>query len=93
LNILITALQPVGGIRTYFRYIFSHQQFSGYTFTFIAPDEDLRDFLKQFIPDDRYKYLPVSGNLDFGDPIQKKQTCRQNNELIVQYPTAQMMLI
>lgn len=40
MNVLMTALQPGGGIRTFFRYIYSQPCFQSDTFTLIAPDSD-----------------------------------------------------
>lgn len=60
MNILLTALQPGGGIRTYFRYIYGDPCFSGYRFTLVAPDEGLSDFLSQVLPEDRIKVEPAA---------------------------------
>lgn len=39
-KILVIARWPVGGIRTYFRYIYSQDIFKEYEFTFVMPDID-----------------------------------------------------
>ena len=53
MNILMTAMQPGGGIRTFFRYIYSQPVFEGFTFTLLAPDEGLSDYLFEFLPEGR----------------------------------------
>ncbi|TGN41523.1 glycosyltransferase family 4 protein [Marinobacter confluentis] len=53
MNILMTAMQPGGGILTFFRYIYSHPAFEGFTFTLLAPDEGLSDYLSEFLPNGR----------------------------------------
>lgn len=53
MNILMTALQPGGGIRTFFRYIYSQPVFEDFTFTLLAPDDRLGDYLSEFLPDGR----------------------------------------
>jgi glycosyltransferase involved in cell wall biosynthesis len=53
MNILMTALQPGGGIRTFFRYIYSQKVFEGFRFTLLAPDDGLSDYLSEFLPSGR----------------------------------------
>ena len=53
MNILMTAMQPGGGIRTFFRYIYSQPVFEGFTFTLLAPDDGLSAYLSEFLPDGR----------------------------------------
>lgn len=65
MNILLTALHPVGGIRTYLRYVYSHSVFQGCCFTLIGPDEGLVAFLDEFIPKERIKVIATKGALDF----------------------------
>lgn len=59
MNILMTAMQPGGGIRTFFRYIYSQPVFEGFTFTLLAPDEGLSDYLSEFLPDGRITVVPA----------------------------------
>jgi glycosyltransferase involved in cell wall biosynthesis len=53
MNVLMTALQPGGGIRTFFRYIYSQKVFEGFRFTLLAPDDGLSDYLSEFLPSGR----------------------------------------
>ncbi len=62
-RILIAARWPVGGIRTYFRYIYSNKVFNEYSFTFIAPNSgDLKDFLDTYIKDLDYKFIETDNS-------------------------------
>jgi len=68
MKVLMTALQPGGGIRTFFRYIYSQPDFKDDTFTLIAPDADgkLSAFLQTNLGQDRFRVISVhSGILDF----------------------------
>ncbi|WP_375192846.1 glycosyltransferase family 4 protein [Marinobacter sp.] len=59
MNILLTALQPSGGIRTYFRYIYGDQCFENYRFTLVAPDDGLSNFLGRVLPKERLLVEPA----------------------------------
>ncbi|WP_158223067.1 glycosyltransferase family 4 protein [Halovibrio salipaludis] len=66
MQILMTALQPGGGIRTFFRYIYGQPCFSDCTFTLIAPDQGLSAYLSEFLPEGRIKVVEAeSSNLAF----------------------------
>lgn len=52
-NVLLTALHPSGGIRTYFRYIYGDPSFTDFHFTLVAPDEGLSEFLAKALPEGR----------------------------------------
>ncbi len=68
MNVLMTAMQPGGGIRTFFRYIYSQQCFHNDTFTLIAPDPDhqLARFLSTTLGEGRFKVVvPQSGSPGF----------------------------
>lgn len=57
-KVLVLARWPVGGIRTYFRYIYSQQYFENYAFTFVLPDiQDIETFLDEYILDCEYKVI------------------------------------
>lgn len=62
MQVLMSALQPGGGIRTFFRYIYGHPAFEGFTFTLIAPDEGLSDFLAEFLPAGRLEVIPAQSD-------------------------------
>ena len=59
MHILMTALQPGGGIRTFFRYIYSQPCFEDCTFDLFAPDDGLTQFLSQYIPVGRLSVHPA----------------------------------
>jgi len=65
LNILLTALHPVGGIRTYFRYVYSEPVFKDVNITLLAPDEGLADFLDKYLPDHRITLIPMYNKKGF----------------------------
>ena len=66
MRILMSALQPGGGIRTFFRYIYSQPCFSDCRFTLVAPGRGLADFLAEFVPDNRITVVPArQGNVAF----------------------------
>lgn len=54
MRILMAARWPVGGIRTFFRYIYSQPVFDDCQVTLVAPGEGLAEFLHQDIPSYRF---------------------------------------
>jgi glycosyltransferase involved in cell wall biosynthesis len=60
-KILLVARWPVGGIRTYFRYIYSQSIFRNDEFILVAPDIDLKCYLEKYLPNIK---LIVSENSD-----------------------------
>lgn len=54
----MSAIHPGGGIRSFFRYIYSQPCFIDCTFTLIAPDRGLSEFLSRYVPGDRIKVVP-----------------------------------
>jgi glycosyltransferase involved in cell wall biosynthesis len=71
LNILVTALHPVGGIRTYFRYVYGNKEFSHINITIVAPDEGLTEFLQDNIPDCKVRVVATNGAFDFIKKLRK----------------------
>jgi glycosyltransferase involved in cell wall biosynthesis len=66
MRVLMTALQPGGGIRTFFRYIYSQPCFEDCTFVLLAPDDGLTQFLSQYIPEGRLSVRSApQGSLNF----------------------------
>ncbi|WP_228340084.1 glycosyltransferase family 4 protein [Marinobacter sp. F3R08] len=54
----MTALQPGGGIRTFFRYVYGQPVFEGFSFTLVAPDNgELADFLSTVLPSGRIEVV------------------------------------
>lgn len=72
MNILISALHPVGGIKTYFRYVYSKDVFKNATLTLVAPDDGLREFIHEFLPPDRIKLIATSGTADFFKTVNRE---------------------
>lgn len=59
MRIVMTALQPGGGIKTFFRYIYGQPDFEDCQFTLIAPDQGLSAYLEEFLPKGRIKVIPA----------------------------------
>lgn len=55
MKVLLTARQPGGGIRTFFRYIYSQEIFNDVSLTIVAPDFELSGYLDKHIPPNRFK--------------------------------------
>jgi len=64
MNVLMTAMQPGGGIKTFFRYIYSQSVFQNFSFTLIAPDErqELAKFLDSSLGSNRVRVLSSPSN-------------------------------
>ncbi|SNC68296.1 Glycosyltransferase involved in cell wall bisynthesis [Marinobacter sp. es.048] len=73
MKILMTALQPGGGIRTFFRYVYSQPVFEGYSFTILAPDQGgLEAFLSTFLPAGRIELVSADpGKAGFMRQVRK----------------------
>lgn len=57
MRILMTALQPGGGIKTFFRYVYGQPEFDDCRLRLIAPDRELSSYLEDFLPDDRMQVI------------------------------------
>lgn len=57
MKLLLVARWPVGGIRTYFRYIYTQALFGQYEIHLLSPDLELSAFLQQYFPADRIKFI------------------------------------
>lgn len=62
MKVLLVARWPVGGIRTYIRYIYSNPVFADYEITLIAPDLDLYQFLSAYLPPARINFRATADN-------------------------------
>ena len=60
MHILMSALQPGGGIRTFFRYIYGQAKFDDCHFTLIAPDHGLSEYLNEFLPEKRIELVEAA---------------------------------
>lgn len=66
MRILMSALQPGGGIRTFFRYIYSQPCFDNCTFVLVAPDNGLSAYISKHLPEGRISVVRAdSGHLSF----------------------------
>lgn len=66
MRILMTALQPGGGIRTFFRYIYSQPCFQDCSLTLVAPVAGLDQFIENNLPPGRLKLIDASsGHIEF----------------------------
>ena len=57
MDVLELARWPVGGIRTYFRYVFGHQLFRGHYLTFVAPEGSVLPVLQQYLPENGFRFV------------------------------------
>ena len=62
MKILLVARWPVGGIKTYFRYIYGTDVFRNAEITLLAPADGLRDFIATQLPAERITLIPVAGD-------------------------------
>lgn len=66
MRILMSALQPGGGIRTFFRYIYSQPCFDNCSFVLAAPDNGLSDYISKHLPEGRISIVPAElGHFSF----------------------------
>lgn len=66
MQILMTALQPGGGIRTFFRYVYSQPCFQDCSFVLVAPNAGLSEFLAEYVPEKRIRLIPADvGHLNY----------------------------
>src|SRR5690554_1081607 len=57
MDVLMTALQPGGGIRTFFRYIYGNKVFDSCNFTLFAPDHGLSEYLDDSLGKSRIRVI------------------------------------
>ena len=62
MKVLLTALQPGGGIRTFFRYVYSQACFDDVRITLIAPASGLGDYLGKHIPPERFRVIDIEAS-------------------------------
>lgn len=62
MKILLVARWPVGGIKTYLRYIYGSPIFKETEIDLIAPEDDLAEFLETQLPSNRIRLLPIKGD-------------------------------
>lgn len=65
MKILLVARWPVGGIRTYIRYIYSQTIFANDELVLLAPNVDLAQFLAEYLPANRIRFV-IAENSDLG---------------------------
>lgn len=59
MKILMAARWPVGGIRTFYRYVYGQPVFDDCEFTLVAPGEDLIADLGRYLTADRFRIMSV----------------------------------
>ncbi len=62
MEVLELARWPVGGIRTYFRYVFGNKLFREHFLTFVVPDSRLLPLLQQHLPDGSYRFVATKNS-------------------------------
>jgi glycosyltransferase involved in cell wall biosynthesis len=62
MKILLVVRWPVGGIRTYLRYIYSQVVFEQYELVLLAPDIEISAFLAAYFPAGRIEFIPTGNN-------------------------------
>ncbi|UUA71394.1 glycosyltransferase family 4 protein [Cellvibrio sp. QJXJ] len=62
MKILLVARWPVGGIRTYFRYIYAQDLYANYELVLLAPDIGLQDFLAEYFPVGRIRFIKAANS-------------------------------
>lgn len=62
MNVLLIARHPVGGIRTFFRYIYGRKEFSDCRFTLVVPQSDFREFAASTFEGKELKYVEVKAS-------------------------------
>jgi len=73
MKILLVARWPVGGIKTYFRYIYGAPEFENVEITLLAPEEDLGNFLSTQLPQGRIRL--VSTKTDYFSFVKSLRAC------------------
>jgi len=63
-HILLVVRHPVGGIRTYFKYIYSQDALSDFRFTIIAPDEEFSSLMKDIFGAALTRFVPVASSVE-----------------------------
>lgn len=56
-TVLVVAKKPVGGIKTYFKYIYSSPTFDSYRFIIITPSYELKDYFSEVFYRKEYEYI------------------------------------
>lgn len=64
-RVLLVAKHPVGGIKTFFRYIYGSQYFDNFELTFITPDSEFEAYADEFIPNTKVITVDKGGALNF----------------------------
>jgi glycosyltransferase involved in cell wall biosynthesis len=75
MKILITALHPVGGIRTYFRYVYSQQNFTDDELVFLCPNSDIEDFIKNYIKHEKVEVVLVKSKFQYFIKLRELLKC------------------
>ena len=80
-RILLVARHPVGGILTFFRYIYRQEAFNEYDFTVAVPGNEQEESLQKIFANCEFVFLPCESSLDM---IKKTWSyLRENNVSLV----------
>ncbi len=82
MKILLVARWPVGGIKTYFRYIYGTSTFKDAEIFLIAPADGLAEFLNTQLPNGRITLLPVKGDGKSIKTKLKQELAQGNYDLV-----------
>ncbi len=63
-RVLLVVRHPVGGILTFFKYMYGQDCFDEYNFTVIAPEPDLRETLERIFNRGDFNFIPCVGSKD-----------------------------
>jgi len=77
-RILLAVRWPVGGIRTFFQYVYGDVRFKEFSFTIIAPGTDFNEFLRNKAGFEKYTYI-ACGEQTSGFLLKVRETISKNN--------------
>ncbi|HHJ34873.1 MAG TPA: glycosyltransferase family 1 protein [Gammaproteobacteria bacterium] len=77
-RVLLVVRYPVGGIRTYIRYIYQQDIFDEYDFSVIAPDPGLESFFREIFSGRNFEYDVCEDNWDL---LKKVWRYTRNNKV------------
>jgi glycosyltransferase involved in cell wall biosynthesis len=63
-RVLLVVRYPVGGIRTYIKYIYQQEIFDEFDFTVISPDPALKSFFYEIFSERSFEYITCDDNWD-----------------------------
>ena len=70
-RILLVARHPVGGILTFFRYIYGQELFNEYDFTVITPDPEQAETLSKIFNNGDFRFIACDSSIDMARKVWK----------------------